>query len=253
MTICAVIPAAGRGTRLGSGAPKVLTAISEAETIWSTLYATIAPVVDHIHLVLSPAGRLVFDAAYPSGFEKLSCSLQLAPLGMGDAIFGAIDAWRSATAVLIVWGDQVLIARDTLARAIAALGGRPRSAIVPVTRVDAPYVEYLFDRSGRLEAVRQTREGDVCSPTGDADVGTFLISVEGLEDAWKRYLETAPRGASTGEVNFLPFLPFLARQGWNVEAIEVADNAEARGVNTPDDLAFVRAALEARRSSGNHA
>lgn len=253
MTICAVIPAAGRGTRLGSDRPKILTAISGTETIWSTLYETIAPVVDHVHLVLSPAGRPLFEAAYPSESEKLSCSLQPAPLGMGDAIFGAIDAWRSATAVLVVWGDQVLISRDTLARAIAALDGRRRSAIVPVTRVEAPYVEYLFDRSGRLEAVRQTREGDVCSPIGDADVGTFLMSVDGLEDAWSLYLETAPRGASTGEVNFLPFLPFLARQGWNVEPIEVADNAEARGVNTPDDLAFVRSTLQARRCSGTPA
>ena len=248
MNICAVIPAAGRGTRLGSGGPKILTPVTDSESIWSILYGTVSPIVDHVHLVLSPEGRTAFDAGHSrDDYSNVSCSLQMAPLGMGDAILGSIDAWRAAAAALVIWGDQVLISRDTLARAIDAQGGRPKSVIIPVTRVEAPYVEYLFGQSGRLEAVKQTREGDVCSPRGYSDVGTFLMSVEGLQDAWDQYLAGAQKGASTGEVNFLPFLPYLARHGWTVEAIEVADADEARGVNTPADLAYARAILAARR------
>lgn len=48
----------------------------------------------------------------------------------------------------------------------------------------------------------------------------------------------APRGGQTGEINFLPFLPFLAAHGWSISPLTVADATEARGINTKEDLAF---------------
>jgi len=59
-----------------------------------------------------------------------------------------------------------------------------------------------------------------------------------LTEAWDRYLAGAPRGSATGEINFLPFLPFLSAQGWTMTALEVADATEARGINTKEDLSF---------------
>ena len=94
----------------------------------------------------------------------------------------------------------------------------------------------LTDRC--LTKVLQTREGDATTPNGFSDVGTFLLSTEGLKPAWEDYLETAPRGSGTGEINFLPFLPFLSARGWAITPLEVADPTEARGINTKDDLAF---------------
>jgi hypothetical protein len=102
-----------------------------------------------------------------------------------------------------------------------------------------PYVEYVFD-GPRLAAVRQSREGDATTPNGFSDVGAFLLGTEGLREAWTGFLTAAPPGIQTGEVNFLPFLPFLSARGWKVTPLEVADATEARGINTPDDLAFFR-------------
>ena len=100
-----------------------------------------------------------------------------------------------------------------------------------------PYVEYVFD-GPRLTKVLQTREGDTTTPNGFSDVGTFLLATQGLKPAWEDYLKTAPRGSGTGEINFLPFLPFLSARGWTITPLEVADATEARGINTKDDLAF---------------
>jgi bifunctional UDP-N-acetylglucosamine pyrophosphorylase/glucosamine-1-phosphate N-acetyltransferase len=86
--------------------------------------------------------------------------------------------------------------------------------------------------------VLQTREGDTTSPNGFSDVGTFLLSTEGLKTAWDEYLRIASPGHGTGEINFLPFLPFLAAKDWAIKPLEVADVTEARGINTKDDLAF---------------
>ena len=234
MSVCAVIPAAGRGTRLGGTDPKILTPLTQTQSIWSILHAKLSPLVDHVHLVLSPEGAAVF----PPLPASVSASIQPAPTGMGDAIFRGFDVWSRHDAVLVVWGDQVFVSSDTLSRALAALAPG-RKVVLPVTRMPMPYVEYVF-KQGALTKVLQTREGDATTPGGLSDVGAFLLRTDGLKEAWDRYLATVPAGNGTGEINFLPFLPFLARQGWTVTPLEVADATEARGINTPDDLAFFR-------------
>ena len=235
MRVCAVIPAAGRGSRLGIARPKILAPLNAHETIWSVLHAKLAPLVDHIHLVLSPEGARDFPALPP----RVSQSIQPEPIGMGDAIFGARSAWEPFDAILIVWGDQVFVSEDTLRRALAALTLPERQAVLPVTRMAIPYVEYVFEADG-LAKVLQSREGDKTSPNGFSDVGAFLLRTQGLTAAWNDYLSKAEPGSRTGEVNFLPFLHFLSGQGWTVTPLEVADPIEARGINTPEDLSFFR-------------
>jgi bifunctional UDP-N-acetylglucosamine pyrophosphorylase/glucosamine-1-phosphate N-acetyltransferase len=233
MKVCAVIPAAGRGSRLSTDVPKILAPLSENQTIWSILHARLAPLVDHIHLVLSPEGALAFPPLPPD----VSTSVQPEPIGMGDAIFGARGAWAQFDALLIVWGDQVFVSTDTLRRTLAGLTSSERQAVLPLTRMAKPYVEYLFE-GPKLAKVLQSREGDQTTPNGFSDVGTFLLTTHGLTEAWKNYLRKAPRGDATGEINFLPFLPFLSDQGWTTMALEVPDATEARGINTKEDLAF---------------
>jgi len=232
MKICAVIPAAGQGSRLGTTTPKILTRLSADHTVWSILQAKLAPLVDHTHLVLSPDGAKLFPPLPPD----TSFSIQQNPTGMGDAIFGARAAWAEFDAILIVWGDQVFVSGDTLRRSVAGLTVE-RQLVLPVTRMATPYVEYVFD-GPKLIKVLQTREGDQTKANGYSDVGTFLLSTPGLAECWDSYLAQAARGGTTREINFLPFLPFLSAAGWTVTALEVSDPTEARGINTPEDLVF---------------
>jgi len=231
MRVCAVIPAAGRGSRLGTTKPKILAPLNQDQTVWSVLHAKIAPLVDHIHLVLSPEGARDFPALP----EHVSYSIQREPTGMGDAIFGARQFWEIFDAILIVWGDQVFVSTDTLRRALVTLP--QQQLVLPLTRMAVPYVEYVFD-DAKLTKILQSREGDATSPGGFSDVGTFLLGTHGLAAAWEDYLSKAARGGQTGEINFLPFLPFLSAQGWTITPLEVADPTEARGINTPEDLSF---------------
>jgi bifunctional UDP-N-acetylglucosamine pyrophosphorylase/glucosamine-1-phosphate N-acetyltransferase len=233
MKVCAVIPAAGRGSRLGTTKPKILAPLNQDQTVWSVLHAKIAPLVDHIHLVLSPEGMREF----PVLPEHVSHSIQREPIGMGDAIFGARPFWDAFDAILIVWGDQVFVSTGTLRRALAALILPQRQLVLPLTRMAVPYVEYIFD-GARLTKILQSREGDTTTPGGFSDVGTFLLRTHGLAAAWKDYLSKAERGGKTDEVNFLPFLPFLSMQSWTITPLDVADPIEARGINTPEDLTF---------------
>ena len=225
MKICGLIPAAGRGTRLGAAGPKILMPLTAQDTIWSLLYAKLAPLVDHIHLVLSPEGAAVF----PPLPADVSSSIQPAPTGMGDAIFRGSDVWSRYDAVLVIWGDQVSVSTDTLSRTIAALNKLDHHAVLPVTRMAEPYVEYVFD-GPRLTRVLQTREGDRTTPNGFSDVGTFLLGHGASNPPGRNFLAGGqPQGERTGEINFCPLPALSSAQGWTIPPLEVADATEARG------------------------
>jgi bifunctional UDP-N-acetylglucosamine pyrophosphorylase/glucosamine-1-phosphate N-acetyltransferase len=161
---------------------------------------------------------------------------------MGDAIFRGREQWGGYDHVIVMWGDQVGVSEATLRRVAEELRAATRPTLVlPLVATPQPYVEYLLDGAGRLTRVLQSREGDACAPGGRADVGVFGLGVPGLVEAWAGYERLGVRGARTGEANFLPFLPYLSTtMGWPVVPVAVHDPEEARGINTPEDLAYFR-------------
>jgi bifunctional N-acetylglucosamine-1-phosphate-uridyltransferase/glucosamine-1-phosphate-acetyltransferase GlmU-like protein len=249
--LCAIVPAAGRGTRLGADVPKIFVPLLPELTVWQAIHRRLVCVSESIILVLSPEGRAFLDhrrAEFsPAAFEKTRIAVQETPRGMGDAIFGAAELWRGYDDLLVIWGDQVNVSLATL-QACVDLHSRQRQPAVtlPVVRSPRPYVEYVFDAAERLIQVRQSREGDACAPGGFTDLGVFLLGGgPALADEWRRYLAAGVTGTITGEVNFLPFLVHLSvRAGWPVHRHECLDPSEAIGLNTPEELAFARQLLQ---------
>jgi bifunctional UDP-N-acetylglucosamine pyrophosphorylase / glucosamine-1-phosphate N-acetyltransferase len=241
MHTCAVIPAAGLGSRLNGTIPKLLVQLTPTQTIWSVLRQKLhANCVDHIHVIVSPQGeplmRQAMDPDLRTGFA--SVSIQSAPVGMGDALFQGYPIWSRAENILVVWSDQVYVSEETMRRALNRHAGTAKTIALPLSRMTSPYVEYVFNPKAQLIGVRQTREGDHCDAEGWADVGTFVLSVPELLPEWQRYLNQASPGAHTREINFLPFLPFLAARGWQIHPVHVPNSLESRGINTQEDLTF---------------
>jgi bifunctional N-acetylglucosamine-1-phosphate-uridyltransferase/glucosamine-1-phosphate-acetyltransferase GlmU-like protein len=247
MSLCAIIPAAGRGSRLGVDVPKVFVPILPGFTIWDAVRGKLSQVANPLILVLSPEGLAYAKQTDfpPETFAKTTLARQPSPRGMGDAIFGVADLWREYDNLLIVWGDQFNLSLETLRACIALHAQQTGPGLtLPVVRMAEPYVEYVFDSADRLTHIRQSREGDVCTPNGFSDVGVFLLT-GGLPliEEWTRYQSRASIGNMTGEINFLPFLVHLSANGWPVRRYETTDPAEAIGINTPVDLAFARKLL----------
>ncbi len=251
--ICAVIPAAGRGSRLGLDCPKILVPIEENLTVWDVLRNSMSPVCERIHVVLAPSAMAQFEAVLSSETDraKLSVSEQTTPLGMGDAIFGAEPYWNAFDSILIVWGDQVNLSASTL-KMVAAQCSADKTMVLPLVECQTPYVQYdLVD--GVLTHVRQSREGDAMDPVGFSDVGVFALSVPGLLECWKQFVEESVVGAQTNELNFLPFLPFLSQHcKWNLRTVIVSDPVEALGINTPEDLQITRERFARLKQRSKH-
>lgn len=251
--ICAVVPAAGRGTRSGLGLPKVLAPLAPNVTVWSLLRDKLLPHVERIALVLSPSGAELFARSFlpleASGIVTI-CE-QTEPRGMADAVLSASPEWAGFDDVVVVWGDQVGVSAKTIERAASSQrSAASRTLTLPLVETERPYVQYDFDGDQRLVGVRQSREGDRCDARGRSDVGCFALSADGLKEALGDYLENpgAGLGGMTGEINFLPFLVFLSQtKGWTVQTLTVTNSDERFGINTAEELAFFRQHLMTRR------
>jgi bifunctional UDP-N-acetylglucosamine pyrophosphorylase / glucosamine-1-phosphate N-acetyltransferase len=105
MNICAVIPAAGQGTRLGLQIPKILLPIRDELNVWSILRDKLITNVNHIAVVLAPSAvpafESVLDRESVSARAAVSVVVQERPTGMGDAIFLAWPVWRHFESILV--------------------------------------------------------------------------------------------------------------------------------------------------------
>lgn len=159
---------------------------------------------------------------------------------MGDAVFAAWPVWRDFKSIVVIWGDQVNLSANTLKLTLAAHQQARIGFTIPLIWIANPYVQYDFDGRGQLCRIRQRREHDVMDGEGYNDVGIFALHTEGLEGLWQEYRSSAVPSPTTGEINFLPLLPFLAQQGWPTHVVTAGSADETGGINTPEELAFAR-------------
>jgi bifunctional N-acetylglucosamine-1-phosphate-uridyltransferase/glucosamine-1-phosphate-acetyltransferase GlmU-like protein len=239
----ALIPAAGRGSRLGFDHPKILFPIAGA-TILEWLLDLLKPLSERFVFVLSPSGALpVEDAAARLLRERCAIAVQPEPLGMADAIQCGL-AQVETRHTLIVWGDQVALRPASLDFLMRLHQGIAQpAAVCPTLWRDRPYIHFEREESGRVTRVLQAREGDSMPERGESDSGVFLFRTEALRQYLPRLLASSECiGRKTGELNFLPIFPMLNK----LITAPIMTDAESIGVNSPVDAAYLEQQLLAR-------
>ena len=246
MTRVLIIPAAGVGSRLGSAVPKPLAAVN-GRPMLDHLADLHAAFVDRVIVVAHPSfAAAVEQWGHPRG--NVTVTEQAVRTGMLDAILLAAGAVAAcgATSIWITWADQIGVLPETLVRLAALAGEEPRPALVLPTAVRAqPYIHFERDATGRITALRQRREGDEMPAQGESDVGLFALTRETYDADLMEYARDVAAGGATGERNFLPFIPWLARRR-TVVTFPCTNPLEAVGINTPAELDEVAAWLRSR-------
>jgi bifunctional UDP-N-acetylglucosamine pyrophosphorylase/glucosamine-1-phosphate N-acetyltransferase len=238
-----IIPAAGRGSRLESDIPKVLYPVA-GRPMLDRLLDLYADVAGRFVLVLSPefeARVREHCAANTLLSARIDYAIQERPDGMLPAILAAAPAIAAQPpgSVWITWCDQVAIRPGTIRRLIE-LTGTGADLVLPTVRKPDPYIHFDRGADGRITAVRHRREGDVMPETGESDSGLFALSARAWSEHLPCFAVEPAHGAATGERNFLPFIPWMARRG-TVLTLDVEDEVESLGVNTPADARSVEA------------
>ena len=246
MTRVLIIPAAGLGTRLGGAVAKPLAAVN-GRPMLDHLAGLYAPFVDRFVVIAHPSFAGAIERwAGPRG--NVAVAVQPAPTGMLDAIMlgAATVAEHEARSVWITWADQIGVLPATLARLADLTGGEsPPALALPTAVRPQPYIHFDRDASGRIVRLRQRREGDDMPAKGESDMGLFALARDTYDVDLAEYARTVTPGGATGERNFLPFIPWLARRR-AVVTFPCTHPSEAVGINTPAELDEVAAWLRSR-------
>ncbi len=236
----ALIPAAGRGTRLGFDKPKILFPVG-GSTILERLTGLLAPFCAQFVFVLSPEGAPVVEPEIQKLLrERGGTAIQENPLGMGDAVDCGLAYVRTRN-VAIVWGDQCALRPSSVEFCMRLLQGAARpSAVCPTVVRQRPYIHFERDTSGVITRVLQQREGDALPSEGESDSGVFFFRT----DALKGYMADLFRnegtiGRLTGELNFLPVLPLVDAKPGQLITARIMTEEESVGVNSRQDALYL--------------
>ena len=245
-----VVPAAGLGSRLGLGIPKLLVPVAGVPMI-DRILALYADRVTRVVVVVNPAfaADVRRHLASRDRAVTIDCVEQTRPTGMLDAILlAAPSVARSApVSVWITWCDQVAVHGLTIEKLSKRTTYAPYPTIVMPTVIrEHPYIHFDRDTSGRIIRVLHRREGDRMPQTGESDIGVFALSPLAYNELLPQYARDVGVGGATGERNFLPFIPWVAREH-DVATFPCTDPMEAVGVNTPEELKQVEEYLKGVR------
>src|SRR3954469_4455326 len=102
----AIVPAAGRGSRLNSNLPKILHPVL-GKPILDWLADLLTPLCQDLLFVLSPEGEPAVAPRLTAALgERARIVLQERPTGMADAV-AACDGRVRTPYTLVIWGDQI--------------------------------------------------------------------------------------------------------------------------------------------------
>jgi bifunctional UDP-N-acetylglucosamine pyrophosphorylase/glucosamine-1-phosphate N-acetyltransferase len=233
----AIVPAAGRGSRLGFDLPKILYPVA-GRPILDWLLDFLAPHFGSIVFVLSPAGvdavRRELEARIPG---RYSIAIQETPTGMGDAVRIGLSQVTTPH-VAVVWGDQAALKSSSVEACLALHEGTDRPEITCPTLIRPnPYIHFERGGDGRITALLQAREGDRMPETGESDTGFFCFRAGALRELLARV------GREGSESLLLPVIPLASRLGMTVLTPKLVTLEETIGVNSKEDAAALEAYL----------
>jgi bifunctional UDP-N-acetylglucosamine pyrophosphorylase/glucosamine-1-phosphate N-acetyltransferase len=243
----AIVLAAGKGTRMKSGVPKVLHELCGRPMLWWVLEALRAAGADDVVVVTNPE----LDAQLePFGVRTV---IQREQLGTGHAVKIALDAIAPSDGCLVVaYGDMPLVDPVTFEDVQAAVDPDAGTALALVTAVmPLPSAFGRIIRSANAatsagQAIERIVEAKDCTPAelavDEMNAGIYAYDERALRNA----IAHVGNANAQGEYYLTDTVELLIAAGQRVAPVPVADFRSVLGVNDRVELAAAAAILNRR-------
>ncbi|MBE3586908.1 MAG: bifunctional UDP-N-acetylglucosamine diphosphorylase/glucosamine-1-phosphate N-acetyltransferase GlmU [Thermoanaerobacter sp.] len=239
MSLAAVILAAGKGTRMKSGLPKVMHRVCGRPMIEYVLDAVQGVGVEEIVVVVGFGGDLVARTVQ----DRARVVYQHQQLGTAHALLQAAPVLGNFPgAILVVCGDTPLVRTSTLARLAAAHAEMGVRATILTAILEDPtgYGRVIRDGEGRVQRIVEQRDATPRElAVKEINTGIYCFSAPGLFDA----LSAIKSENAQGEYYLTDIIGQLVQQGEPVAALKVEDPREVEGINDRRQLARMEAYL----------
>lgn len=219
-----IILAAGKGTRMRSGLPKVLHPIGGKPMLQHVIDACEQIATEQTVVIYGHGGEQVQAAI--SG-DHLHWALQAEQKGTGHAVAQAMGQIGDEDYVIIANGDVPLIRTQTLQALAAGLDDAELCVLTTVLDKPTGYgrivredgaVKRIVEEKDASDEIRQIKE-----------INTGFIAARG--QSLKRWLQQLNPENAQGEYYLTDCIGLAVAEGKTVKGVVCADSAEVEGVN----------------------
>ncbi len=242
--ICALILAAGMGTRMKSSLPKVLHTVNGVSMIEQVIRLCRAAGCNDVAAITGFQGALVRETVG----DGISYVEQKEQLGTGHAVMQAADYLKHHVGyVLVICGDTPLLRAETIRRLIEECREAKAAAAVLTAVMDDPfgYGRVLRDDAGHMTRIVEQKDGTPDElAVREINTGTYCFEISSLLAA----LPKLNCQNAQGEYYLTDVFEILIQSGQIVLPIVAPDADETMGVNSRAQLAAASAILRRRKA-----
>ncbi|WP_349367442.1 bifunctional UDP-N-acetylglucosamine diphosphorylase/glucosamine-1-phosphate N-acetyltransferase GlmU [Salinarimonas sp.] len=238
----ALVLAAGEGTRMRSGTPKVLHHVAGRAMLAHALAAVRAAGADRIAVVVGP-GREDVAAAARAESPDAAIFVQSERLGTAHAVLAARAALEEAADdVVVAYADTPLVEPQTLARLRAPLADGAAVTVLGFEAADPAGYGRILREGDAVLAIREDKDAS------EAERATTLCNagLMALSGAQALSLLDAIGNANAKGEYYLTDAVEIARARGLAVACATAPEDEVQGVNDRVQLALVERTLQRR-------
>lgn len=238
---CALILAAGQGTRIKSDLPKVLHKVCGKEMVNHVIDTMRKAKIDDINVIIGKGAELVKEK---TASRNVSYSLQEEQLGTGHAVKCAIDFLKNKTGVVGVFaGDAPLIKPETINKLFETHMENKNAATLLSSIVEDPtgYGRIVRDGDEVLKIVEHKDCTEEELKINEMNAAIYCFDIESLLSS----LEKLSNDNKQGEYYLTDVIGILKDEGKKVGALSI-DYEETIGVNSRVQLAEAEEILRRR-------
>ena len=242
--ICALILAAGMGTRMKSALPKVLHKVNGVPMIEQVISLCRASGCDDVAAITGFKGNTVREAVG----DGISYIEQKEQLGTGHAVMQATDYLKQKSGyVLVICGDTPLLRTETIQNLISECMEKKAAASVLTAVMENPfgYGRVLRDASGHMTRIVEQKDGTPEElSVKEINTGTYCFEIGALLSA----LPKLSNENAQGEYYLTDVFEILIKEGRFILPVTCDDPEETLGVNSRMQLAEASAVLRRRKA-----
>ena len=242
MKNCAVILAAGQGTRMKSELPKVLHEVCGRALVEHVLAACAEAEIERTVVVVGNGKEQVMQRLA----GQCEFAVQAQRLGTGHAAMMAMPALAEESGYCVICaGDMPLISGNTLRALMQKAQQEALSACVLSARVQDPtgYGRIIRDLDGTVQAIVEQKDAtEEQKRIREVNTSVYCFALEDLRQA---LTQLKPNNAQ-GEYYLTDTLSVLKAQGRRVDAFCMEDETEAMGINDRVQLAQAQKLMQRR-------
>jgi len=243
----AVILAAGKGTRMRSGTPKVLHEVLGRPMLRYVIDAVKGAGISNIIVVIGHGSAAVRDLLKTEGVTVVE---QKKLLGSGDAVMTAKKALGSyAGDILVICGDTPLIRKETVQSIIEKHKSSGASATILTAILKDPtgYGRIVRGSDGRITKIVEDQEASLYEEViEEINVGTYCFRAADLFAALGRTNDDNKKK----EYFLTDAIGVFHRNNKPIESATAEDKSEIIGINSRKDLACATQIMKARVLDG---